>query len=316
MIETSAASTSATAHLSASLDPAGAEDSGEKIEEKILAHHARKMARHASELDSRQAALRARWQLQRWEATIWRDTQLAAVHRAYEGELQRIEAGLLENRETIKTETINRRIDKLKKLDPSASQPSPQEPPEPLGAQPETEGGLKRSLRSKQKEKNTDSGNGAGNERQMQTSARRRIPIQDITLQRLGVNTALPENEASADITDISKAVSEYQSAQFTSRRTGNSSVMKTRNNAPAVKGPSSVVEDVANVQITDFGTLQYEGHEYVKGDGVTLEINNTQFSGTLSSIGSAEIWIRRSDGTKNKIYLGQLRVGKYRIVF
>lgn len=311
-----------TTPLSAPLDPIPAHPdhtpvpahnapSGEKIEEKILAHHARKMARHASELDSRQAALRARWQLQRWEATVWRDTQLASVHRAYQTELQRIEANLLENRDSIKTEMINRRLEKLKKVDSQVIQPQPTEPVENSQPQPEGEG-MKRSLRSKQKEKNAE--NGGNNERLTQNASRRRVPIQDITLQRLGVNTSLPENEASLDVTDITKAVSEHQSTRRPN--TASSSTIKTRNSAPVIKGPSAVVENTADVQITDFGTLQYEGHEFVKGDNVTLEINNTQFTGTLSSIGSAEIWIRRSDGTKNKIYLGQLRVGKYKIVF
>ena len=296
----------------------------------------RRIARHSSpELDPRQADLRARWQLQRWESAVWRDSQLRTVTRAYEREMEKLTQDADERNESLRIAMLSKGLKKLKALAGLGVLPEKQEiesipavtiPIEPIS---EPTGPTGRILRSKQKPPTTDSlpSAAAGTIQPicptgMVPARRRNLPFFDSTLQRLGVSTTLPDSEISTDISQISKQrssgnISGDLASQNIKKTLISSTRASTRNVPSLVKGPSSVVECSIDARITEVGTLVYEGHEFVTGDTVKLEINGSRFSGTLSSVQSAEIWIRRDDdGTKNKIYLGQLRVGRYRIVF
>jgi hypothetical protein len=300
------------------------------------AKYRRKIPQSSSpELDPRQADLRARWQLQRWEAAVWRDSQLRTVARTYEREMEKLSREAEERNESLRVALLTKRLKRLRSLaGPGALFDKPESElvpivsvaPEPL---PEVTGPGGRTLRNKQKSQNSDSQSSAPVSGIMPISCptgvpparRKNLPFFDTTLQRLGVSITLPDSEISTDISQISKQRSAITSGNDISLQTSKKAVVgitraSARNVPSLVKGPSSVVECSVDARITEIGTLVYEGHEFVTGDTVTLEINGSRFSGTLSSVQSAEIWIRRDDdGTKNKIYLGQLRVGRNRLV-
>jgi hypothetical protein len=304
-------------------------------EEKLATRSRRKVTRQSSpELDPRQADLRARWQLQRWEAAVWRDSQLKTVARVYEREMEKFSLDSEEKNESVRVAMLTKRLNRLKSL---AGHGVVSEKPEhesilatsvPLEPISEPTGPSGRILRSKQKPPTTEPQSSAATgvipnngTTSLAPARRRNFPFFDTTLQRLGVSIALSDSEISTDMSQISKQPSSVPSSVDTTQQnvkkasTG-ATRTSTRNIPSLVKGPSSVVECSIDARITELGTLVYEGHEFVTGDTVKLEINGSRFSGTLSSVQSAEIWIRRDDdGTKNKIYLGQLRVGRYRIV-
>lgn len=88
-------------------------------------------------------------------------------------------------------------------------------------------------------------------------------------------------------------------------------------------KGPTAVInglhDTLIDAQVTSStdAILQYNQlHVFQRGDPVVVLVtqSDSTFTGTISTIGQNELWIRREDGTKNKIYLGQLRIGKYKL--
>lgn len=87
-------------------------------------------------------------------------------------------------------------------------------------------------------------------------------------------------------------------------------------------KGPTAVVNGGSDALIDAYveDSILYYGSSpltaFQKSDSISVLVTQsaTSFPGTISTITQNELWIRREDGTKNKIYLGQLRIGKYRL--
>ncbi|MBN3319670.1 BM1LA protein, partial [Atractosteus spatula] len=62
-------------------------------------------------------------------------------------------------------------------------------------------------------------------------------------------------------------------------------------------------------------GTLYYEGESYCKGNSILLEIREeTPSQAVITAVSTGEVWLRRTDGSKTKIYVSQLQKGKYTI--
>uniref|UniRef100_A0A8B9HQ88 SDS3 homolog, SIN3A corepressor complex component n=1 Tax=Astyanax mexicanus TaxID=7994 RepID=A0A8B9HQ88_ASTMX len=61
-------------------------------------------------------------------------------------------------------------------------------------------------------------------------------------------------------------------------------------------------------------GKLYYDKRWYHKSQAIYLESkDNTKISCVISSVGTSEIWVRKtSDSTKMRIYLGQLQRGAF----
>uniref|UniRef100_A0A8C1ZHT0 BRMS1 transcriptional repressor and anoikis regulator n=1 Tax=Cyprinus carpio TaxID=7962 RepID=A0A8C1ZHT0_CYPCA len=62
-------------------------------------------------------------------------------------------------------------------------------------------------------------------------------------------------------------------------------------------------------------GDLFYDGERFSKGSSVVLEVNDdSPAQAVLTGISTGEVWFKRTDGTKTKIYVSQLQKGKYTI--
>ncbi|KAG9274385.1 hypothetical protein AMEX_G11297 [Astyanax mexicanus] len=62
-------------------------------------------------------------------------------------------------------------------------------------------------------------------------------------------------------------------------------------------------------------GTLFYEGERFSKGNSVLLEVSDdSPAQAVITAINASEIWFKRTDGSKTKIYVSQLQKGKYTI--
>ncbi|MBN3309423.1 BM1LA protein, partial [Amia calva] len=62
-------------------------------------------------------------------------------------------------------------------------------------------------------------------------------------------------------------------------------------------------------------GTLYYEGESYCKGNSILLDIREEAPSqAVITAVSTGEVWLRRTDGSKTKIYVSQLQKGKYTI--
>ncbi|MBN3274456.1 BRM1L protein, partial [Polyodon spathula] len=62
-------------------------------------------------------------------------------------------------------------------------------------------------------------------------------------------------------------------------------------------------------------GKLYYEGECYSKGQVILLEIRDDPPSqAVITAVSTGEVWLRRTDGSKTKIYVSQLQKGKYTI--
>ncbi|KAG5851939.1 hypothetical protein ANANG_G00057160 [Anguilla anguilla] len=62
-------------------------------------------------------------------------------------------------------------------------------------------------------------------------------------------------------------------------------------------------------------GTLFYEGEKFCKGNTILLEIKDDSASqAVITAVSTGEVWLRRTDGSKTKIYVSQLQKGKYTI--
>uniref|UniRef100_A0AAY5F031 BRMS1 transcriptional repressor and anoikis regulator n=1 Tax=Electrophorus electricus TaxID=8005 RepID=A0AAY5F031_ELEEL len=61
--------------------------------------------------------------------------------------------------------------------------------------------------------------------------------------------------------------------------------------------------------------TLFYEGERFSKGNSVLLEVSDdSPAQAVITAISAGEVWFRRTDGSKTKIYISQLQKGKYTI--
>ncbi|KAI5625807.1 breast cancer metastasis-suppressor 1-like protein-A isoform X1, partial [Silurus asotus] len=62
-------------------------------------------------------------------------------------------------------------------------------------------------------------------------------------------------------------------------------------------------------------GTLFYEGERFSKGNTVLLEVNDeSPAQAVITAVSAGEVWFKRTDGSKTKIYISQLQKGKYTI--
>nr|XP_023650656.1 breast cancer metastasis-suppressor 1-like [Paramormyrops kingsleyae] len=62
-------------------------------------------------------------------------------------------------------------------------------------------------------------------------------------------------------------------------------------------------------------GTLYYEGERFCKGNTILLHVKEDSTSqAVITAVSSGEVWLRRTDGSKTKIYVSQLQKGKYTI--
>lgn len=61
-------------------------------------------------------------------------------------------------------------------------------------------------------------------------------------------------------------------------------------------------------------GKLYYEGEWFQRNDHVLIESRSATFSSYVTGINTGEVWVRKVDGSKTKLYIGQLQKGKYRI--
>ncbi|XP_055520744.1 breast cancer metastasis-suppressor 1 homolog isoform X2 [Leucoraja erinacea] len=62
-------------------------------------------------------------------------------------------------------------------------------------------------------------------------------------------------------------------------------------------------------------GRLFYEGDWYSKGQSIILEMKDeTPAHAMITAVSTGEVWLRRSDGSKTKLYISQLQKGKYSI--
>ncbi|XP_067831702.1 breast cancer metastasis-suppressor 1 homolog [Heptranchias perlo] len=62
-------------------------------------------------------------------------------------------------------------------------------------------------------------------------------------------------------------------------------------------------------------GRLFYEGDWYSKGQSIVLEIKDEAPShATITAVSTGEVWLRRTDSSKTKLYVSQLQKGKYSI--
>ncbi|XP_076851927.1 breast cancer metastasis-suppressor 1 [Brachyhypopomus gauderio] len=59
-------------------------------------------------------------------------------------------------------------------------------------------------------------------------------------------------------------------------------------------------------------GTLFYEGERFSKGNNVLLEVSDdSPAQAVITAIGAGEVWFKRTDGSKTRIYISQLQKGK-----
>lgn len=127
------------------------------------------------------------------------------------------------------------------------------------------------------------------------------------------INYMLDEEEIMEDLKALNKLVSlpgEVSSSQSRSEnKTGNSRIKTSSGNGshPEISYPIEVR--------SEDGKLFYDKKWFHKGCGVVVETReNGRYSGSLHSIGQAEIWIKKTDNTKVRIYISSLIKGKFHL--
>lgn len=62
-------------------------------------------------------------------------------------------------------------------------------------------------------------------------------------------------------------------------------------------------------------GKLYYEGSCYSKGHHIIIDNNeDSPVHATITAINNGDVWVKRSDGNKSKLYIAKLQKGKYTI--
>ncbi|KAL5016824.1 hypothetical protein ScPMuIL_006413 [Solemya velum] len=76
---------------------------------------------------------------------------------------------------------------------------------------------------------------------------------------------------------------------------------------------PASPVENLSDIKIDD-GRLYYDKRWFHRNQPVFVESKeNGKTSGVIASVGTQEIWIRKTtDNSRVRIYLSQLQKGKF----
>ncbi|XP_063801179.1 breast cancer metastasis-suppressor 1 isoform X3 [Pseudophryne corroboree] len=62
-------------------------------------------------------------------------------------------------------------------------------------------------------------------------------------------------------------------------------------------------------------GCLYYEGESFTKGEAIILDMKDEPPSqAVITAVSTGEVWLRRGDSSKTKIYVSQLQKGKYSV--
>lgn len=294
-------------------------------------------------VDRQKTAVKKRWEEKRWASVVWRDYQLESAQRAYQSEIECIERDYEDERSKLKERIIGELLEERKRL-MDELEPT-------LGSTGgvivsistsniAANGNGKRMLRKRNQPMASEDQvipNGRENGTQAKTVRRTNLSPYD-QLGKMGVETKLTEEEIYEDINAIFKE--DGRSARRRNRDTGrenreapNSNPVPPPPQSPpepiyspserkisGPKGPSAMITGVGDALIDAYvqdGLLHY-AHSvlFSPGDAISVLVtqSDSSFTGTISTICSTELWIRREDGTKNKIYLGQLRIGKYKL--
>lgn len=127
------------------------------------------------------------------------------------------------------------------------------------------------------------------------------------------INYMLDEEDIMDDLKALNKLVSlpgEVSSSQSQTRsenKTGNSRI-KSGN------GSHSEISLPIEVRSED-GKLFYDKKWFHKGCGLVVETReNGRYSGCLHSVGQSEIWIKKTDNTRVRIYISSLIKGKFHL--
>ncbi|KAM7441576.1 Sin3 histone deacetylase corepressor complex component SDS3 [Porites harrisoni] len=125
------------------------------------------------------------------------------------------------------------------------------------------------------------------------------------------INYMLDEEDIMEDLKALNKLVSlpgEISSSQSRSEsKTGN-------NRIKSGNGSHSEISYPIEVRSED-GKLFYDKKWFHKGTGVVVETReNGRYSGVLHSIGQSEIWIKKTDNNKVRIYISSLIKGKFHL--
>ncbi|XP_052001486.1 breast cancer metastasis-suppressor 1-like protein-A [Xyrauchen texanus] len=92
---------------------------------------------------------------------------------------------------------------------------------------------------------------------------------------------------------------------------------------AMATLGPHRVKTDVSSSKIdkhqhnarSEDGRLFYDGEWYSRGQGICIDKKDDYpTSAIITTINHDEVWFKRVDGSKSKLYISQLQKGKYTI--
>ncbi|EDO44590.1 predicted protein [Nematostella vectensis] len=121
------------------------------------------------------------------------------------------------------------------------------------------------------------------------------------------INYLLDEQDIMDDLRALNKLVLPMES------RSNSPAPSLTKSSNSRIKGGNSGNSvDMGDVRIED-GKLYYDKKWFSKGTSIIVENReNGKYSGTLSSVGQAEIWVKKTDNTKAKIYLSSLLKGKF----
>lgn len=127
------------------------------------------------------------------------------------------------------------------------------------------------------------------------------------------INYMLDEEDIMEDLKALNKLVSlpgEVSSSQGQSQNKTGSSRLKTSSG----NGSHSEISYPVEVRSED-GRLLYDKKWFHKGCGIVVETReNGRYSGSLHSIGQSEIWIKKTDNTKVRIYISSLMKGKFHL--
>jgi len=127
------------------------------------------------------------------------------------------------------------------------------------------------------------------------------------------INYMLDDEEIMEDLKALNKLVSlpgEVSSSQAQSQnKTGTSRIKTSSGN-----GPHTEVSYPIEVRSED-GKLFYDKKWFHKGCGLVVETReNGRYSGSLHSVGQSEVWIKKTDNTKVRIYISSLIKGKFHL--
>ncbi|CAH3153622.1 unnamed protein product [Porites evermanni] len=136
------------------------------------------------------------------------------------------------------------------------------------------------------------------------------------------INYMLDEEDIMEDLKALNKLVSlpgEISSSQSRSEsKTGNNRIKSGNGSHSEISYPIEVRSEDGKL----FYDKKWQNHYYYffltrfhKGTGVVVETReNGRYSGVLHSIGQSEIWIKKTDNTKVRIYISSLIKGKFHL--